>query len=142
VNTRAYSIDARDISAEWSRVKDDQKGFDASRVLKMDTLTLPNVGPGDVRLRVLAFSLEHNLDHAVLADTVNIAEIRGGKMYPGNSAVGEVLEVGSATSRFKVGDIVVTHCLGEADSYGYPLRIWAYDKPESVGWYSEEAVVG
>src|SRR5262249_12531537 len=26
--------------------------------------------------------------------------------------------------------------------YGYPLRIWAYDQPESIGWYGEEAVVG
>jgi NADPH:quinone reductase-like Zn-dependent oxidoreductase len=73
---------------------------------------------------------------------VNIAELRGGKIYPGNSAVGEVVEVGAAVTRFKPGDIVITHCLGEADKYGYPLRIWAYDKPESIGWYSEEAVVG
>ena len=27
-------------------------------------------------------------------------------------------------------------------SYGFPLRIWAYDQPESIGWYAEEAVVG
>ncbi len=142
MNTRAYSIDAKDITAEWSRVGDDTNSFDASRVLKLDTLELPELGPRDVRMRLLAFSLEHNLDHAVLADTVNIAEIRGGKIYPGNSAVGEVVEVGSEVSRYKAGDVVVTHCLGEADQYGYPLRIWAYDKPDSLGWYGEEAVVG
>ena len=45
-------------------------------------------------------------------------------------------------TRFKPGDIVVTHCNGEPDIYGYPLRIWAYDQPESIGWYGEEAVVG
>ena len=45
-------------------------------------------------------------------------------------------------TRFKAGDIVVTHCNGEPDIYGYPLRIWAYDQPESIGWYGEEAVVG
>ena len=44
--------------------------------------------------------------------------------------------------RFKVGDVVVTHCNGEPDIYGYPLRIWAYDQPDSIGWYGEEAVVG
>ena len=77
-----------------------------------------------------------------LADTVNITEVRGGKIYPGNSALGEVLGVGSQVTRFKPGEIVVTHCNGEPDSYGYPTRIWAYDQPESIGWYGEEAVVG
>jgi NADPH:quinone reductase-like Zn-dependent oxidoreductase len=43
---------------------------------------------------------------------------------------------------FAVGDIVLTHCNGEPDEYGYPLRIWAYDQPDSIGWYAEEAVVG
>ncbi len=37
---------------------------------------------------------------------------------------------------------MVTHCNGEPDAFGYPLRIWAYDQPESIGWYAEEAVVG
>jgi NADPH:quinone reductase-like Zn-dependent oxidoreductase len=85
---------------------------------------------------------EHNLNHAALADTVNIAELRGGKIYPGNSAVGEVIAVGADVTKWKPGDIVLTHCNGEPDIYGYPLRIWAYDQPESIGWYGEEAVVG
>ena len=45
-------------------------------------------------------------------------------------------------TRFKPGDVVLTHCNGEPDAYGYPLRIWAYDQPDSIGWYAEEAVVG
>jgi NADPH:quinone reductase-like Zn-dependent oxidoreductase len=63
-------------------------------------------------------------------------------MYPGNSAVGEVLEVGELVTDFKAGDVVLTHCNGDPDQFGFPLRIWAYDQPESVGWYAEEAVVG
>ena len=108
METRAYSIDANDIAAEWSRIGDDQSGFDASRVLKLDRLELRPLGPDDVRMRLLAFSLEHNLDHAVLADTVNIAELRGGKIFPGNSAVGEVVEVGGQVTRFAPGDVVIT----------------------------------
>jgi crotonyl-CoA carboxylase/reductase len=95
-----------------------------------------------VKLLILAVSAEHNINHAALADTVNITELRGGKIYPGNSAVGEVTAVGGEVKRFKPGDVVVTHCNGEPDAYGYPLRIWAYDQPESIGWYAEEAVVG
>jgi NADPH:quinone reductase-like Zn-dependent oxidoreductase len=140
--TRAYSIDAQDIATEWSRVGTVAEDFDVARVLKLDELELRPLGPRDVRMKTLAFSLEHNIDHAVLADTINIAELRGGKIFPGNSAVGEITEVGPEVTRFSPGDIVVTHCLGEPDAYGYPLRIWAYDKPESIGWYSEEAVLG
>ena len=36
----------------------------------------------------------------------------------------------------------MTHCNGEPDEYGYPQRIWAYDTPDSRGWYAQEAVVG
>ena len=140
--TRAFSIRADAIAAERKRVKDDLSQVDISRVIALDEVELRKVGPKDVRLRILAVSAEHNVDHAAVADTVNIAEIRGGKIYPGNSAVGEVTEVGSGVSKFKPGDVVVTHCNGEPDAYGYPVRIWAYDQPDSIGWYAEEAVVG
>ncbi len=139
---RAYAITADAIAAERRRVNDDFNQFDASRVIQLDEVELRPVGPRDVHLRILAVSLEHNVDHAVLADTVNIAALRGGKIYPGNSALGEVVAVGDQVTRFKPGDVVVTHCNGEPDIYGYPLRIWAYDQPESIGWYGEEAVVG
>jgi crotonyl-CoA carboxylase/reductase len=139
---RAYSITVEAIAAERRRVNDDLSKFDTSRVIRLDQLALPEMGPRDVHLRILAVSLEHNVDHAALADTVNIAELRGGRIFPGNSAVGEVLAVGKHVSRFKVGDIVLTHCNGEPDAHGYPLRIWAYDQPESIGWYAEEAMVG
>jgi crotonyl-CoA carboxylase/reductase len=139
---RAYSISADAIAAERRRVGDDLNRFDPSNVIRLDDLRLRDMGPSDVHLRILAVSVEHNVDHAALADTVNIAELRGGKIYPGNSAVGEVIDAGSAVTRFKPGDIVVTHCNGAPDIYGYPLRIWAYDQPESIGWYGEEAMVG
>ena len=140
--TRAYSISAADIVTEKERVKGDLARFEFGNVIKLDQLELRDVGPHDVHLRILAASGEHNVDHAVLADTDSIAAARGGKFYPGNSAVGEVIAVGAEVKRFKPGDIALTHCNGQPDAFGYPLRIWAYDQPESIGWYSEEAVVG
>ena len=138
---RAYSIHAEDITAERARVDDVISDIDVSRVIKLDELKLRDMGPSDVHLRILAVSAEHNVDHAALADTVNITEARGGKIYPGNSAVGEVLAVGSHVTDFAKGDLVATHCNGEPDVYGYPNRIWAYDQPDSIGWYAEEAMV-
>ena len=138
----AYAIKADAIEAETERVGGDFDNFDAANVIRLDELELPALGPRDVHLRILAVSIEHNIDHAVLADTGNIAAARGGKMFPGNSAVGEVVEVGDQVSRFSVGDVVITHCNGDPDEFGYPRRIWAYDQPESIGWYGREAVVG
>ena len=139
--TRAYSIKVEDVTAERERVNQDLSKVDISRVIRLDELELAEMGAQDVRLRILAVSAEHNVDHAALADTVNIAELRGGKIYPGNSALGEVLEVGAEVTRFKPGEIVVTHCNGAPDRFGYPKVIWAYDTPDSIGWYGEEAVV-
>ncbi len=139
---RAYSITNDAIAAEQKRVGSDPSQIDVSRVIQLDELELREMGPTDVHLRILAASAEHNVDHAAIADTVNIADVRGGKIYPGNSAVGEVIAVGERVTRFKPGQIVLTHCNGDPDPYGYPQRIWAYDQPESVGWYAEEAVVG
>ena len=140
--TRAYSISVEAIAAERKRVNDDLSKVDVSRIIALDELELRKLGRTDVHLRILAVSAEHNINHAALADTVNIADVRGGKIYPGNSAVGEVIAVGADVTRFKVGDVAITHCNGEPDEYGFPLKIWAYDQPESVGWYAEEAVVG
>jgi crotonyl-CoA carboxylase/reductase len=139
---RAYSISSEDIEREHREAGGDFEKIRIARILKLDTLELPPVGPTDVRLRILAVSAEHNIIHAAFADTVDITRLRGGKIYPGNSAVGEVVEVGSMVKRFKPGDIVITHCNGSPDPYGYPIRIWAYDQPGSIGWYAEEAVVG
>ena len=139
---RAFSIRAEAIAAERSRVGQDLSKVEIARVIGLDQIELPAPGPGQVRMRILAVSAEHNVDHAALADTINITELRGGKIYPGNSAVGEVIEVGPNAGKFAPGQIVLTHCNGEPDRFGYPLRIWAYDQPESIGWYAEEAVVG
>ncbi|HUR78354.1 MAG TPA: hypothetical protein VMZ22_10430 [Acidimicrobiales bacterium] len=137
---RAYAIATEAIAAEKERAGNTDD-MDITNVVALDKLELRDVGPGDVRFKVLAVSAEHNINHAALADTINIAEARGGKIYPGNSALGEVLEVGANVTALVPGDIVITHCNGEPDEYGFPLRIWAYDQPESIGWYAEEAVV-
>ncbi|MFP6654522.1 MAG: zinc-binding alcohol dehydrogenase family protein [Myxococcota bacterium] len=140
--SRAYAITAEAIAAERARVDDDLDRVNIASIVSLDEIELRDVEARDVRIRILVVSAEHNIAHAALADTVNIADMRGGKIYPGNSAVGEVVEIGAEVTRFKLGDIVLTHCNGEPDAAGYPLRIWAYDQPDSIGWYAEEAVVG
>lgn len=140
--TRSYSIGVDEIARESERVGGDYDKVDVSNIIKLDDLELRDLGPNDVHLKILAVSAEHNISHAALADTINVAEVRGGKVFPGNSALGEVVAVGDRVTKFAPGDIVVTHCNGDPDRFGYPITIWAYDTPESIGWYGEDAVVG
>ena len=128
--TRAYSITAERLAAEAEAAGGDPSAIDVSKVVVLDDLELRDLGPTDVRFKVLAVSAEHNIDHAATADTINIAEARGGRMFPGNSALGEVVEVGRDVTKFSAGDIVVTHCNGDPDENGFPKRIWAYDMPD------------
>jgi NADPH:quinone reductase-like Zn-dependent oxidoreductase len=132
--TRAYAITAEAVAAEAQRTGESPEDIDVSNVVQLDDLELRDLGPRDVRLKILAVSAEHNITHAATADTINIAEARGGKIYPGNSAVGEVTEVGPEVTAFTPGDVVITHCNGDPDRFGFPLRIWAYDMPDSIGW--------
>src|SRR4051794_11209860 len=97
---RAYSISADAIARERERVGGDPKNMDVSRVVALDEVELRDVGPTDVHVRIIAASAEHNIDHAATADTVNIADSRGGKIFPGNSAMGEVLAVGDRVTKF------------------------------------------
>jgi hypothetical protein len=64
------------------RVNNDLNAFDIASVIRLDEVALRAARPTDVQLRILAASAEHNVDHAALADTMNIAEARGGKIYP------------------------------------------------------------
>lgn len=140
--TLSYTISAEDVKRERQRVAGDLSKIQLKNILKLGERSLPALGPHDVKLEILAVSGEHNVLHAALADIVNPAVAHGGLMYPGNSAVAEVLAVGPEVSRFKPGDIVATHCNAEPDPYGYPLKIWGFDAPGSIGFFSQKTVVG
>ena len=79
---RAYAITAEAIAKESQRVGGDLEKFDVSKVIALDEVELRELGPRDVHLRILVVSAEHNVDHAALADTMNIAEFRGGQDLP------------------------------------------------------------
>jgi len=140
--TAAYAITSHDIEAERRRAGGDPAKMDLSRIIVLRQRELPALGRRDVKLKILAVSAEHNVSHAAAADIVDIVASHGGVMYPGNSAVAEVLEVGPDVTAFKPGEIVATHCNAQPDRAGYPITIWAFDAPGSIGWYCREAIVG
>jgi len=139
--SKAWILRAGEIEREWRRVDGDAQRFEIPRVLSLEERELPAPAPRQVRVRVLAASIEHNVLHAALADTVDIVRLRGGEMCPGNSFTGEVLETGAAVSAFRPGDIVISGGTSNLDPYGFPLRIPGYDQPRSYGCYAEETLV-
>lgn len=138
---RSFAIESRAIHEELSRVDGDRTKFEFERVVKLEPISFPPEGAHDVRVRILAVSVEHNVVHAALADPIDIAAMRGGKMFPGNSFVGEVLEVGSEVTAFAPGDLVLPGGNLDNDEYGYPRRAWAYDMPDSMGCYGDELMM-
>ena len=77
------AISAEHIAAETERVGGDLDQFDVARVIASTTWSCATVGPRDVHLKILAASGEHNVDHAALADTINIDRVPRRQDLPG-----------------------------------------------------------
>src|SRR5438874_793898 len=58
---RAYAITSEAVARERERVGGDPENMDISKVIELDKLELPDLGPRDVHLRILAVSAEHNI---------------------------------------------------------------------------------
>ncbi|KAJ4841953.1 putative cinnamyl alcohol dehydrogenase 1 [Turnera subulata] len=80
---------------------------DPSGILAPHTYTLRNTGPEDVFINVISCGICHTDLHQVKND-LGMSRY---PMVPGHEVVGEVVEVGSDVSKFRVGDIVGVGCL-------------------------------
>jgi len=137
---KAYILSRERIDAERSRSVGDPAKVDFQRLLSLEERDVPAPGAESVRVRILAASVEHNVLHAALADTIDIVSLRGGSLCPGNCFIAEVLEVGSRVRDHRPGDIVLSAGTRSTDRFGYPVRIPGYDQPDSWGCYAEESL--
>ncbi|KAM0941787.1 putative cinnamyl-alcohol dehydrogenase [Dioscorea sansibarensis] len=81
---------------------------DSTGVLSPYTFTLREMGPKDVRLRVLYCGLDHTDVHQMR----NEIHLTIYPIVPGHEVVGEVTEVGKEVEgRFKIGNIVGVGCI-------------------------------
>lgn len=125
---------------------------DPTGVLSPYTYGLRNTGPEDVFIKVLCCGICHSDLHQLK----NELGMSNYPMVPGHEVVGEVLEVGSDVSRFRVGDRVGTGvivgccrscnpCKSDHEQY-CNKRIWSYndvytDGKPTTGGFSESMVV-
>ncbi|GKV43185.1 hypothetical protein SLEP1_g50509 [Rubroshorea leprosula] len=80
---------------------------DESGILSPYTYPLRNTGPDDVYLKIICCGICHSDLHQVK----NELGMSNYPMVPGHEVVGEVAEVGSNVTKFKVGDVVGVGCI-------------------------------
>jgi hypothetical protein len=110
--------------------------------LSLNTVELPAPGPRDVLVEPLYGSWEGNMDHAVQRSPVDVCGLRGeNRVVLGNAGVVRVLEVGSAVTRIAPNDFGIVFCNGVADKYGYPVTIFGYDTPGTIGVLAAKTIL-
>jgi NADPH:quinone reductase-like Zn-dependent oxidoreductase len=82
------------------------------------------------------------MDHAVRRSPVDVCELRGeDQVVLGNAGVVRILEVGSAVSTIAPQELGIVFCNGVADPYGYPVTIYGYDTPGTIGVLARKTVL-
>ncbi|KAM7474713.1 hypothetical protein LguiB_021956 [Lonicera macranthoides] len=112
---------------------------DPSGVLSPYTYTLRNTGPDDVFVKVICCGICHTDIHQIKNDL----GMSNYPMVPGHEVVGEVIEVGSDVSKFRVGEYVGVGCIVgscnscrpcESDLEQYcNKKVWSYNDVYSDG---------
>ena len=130
-------------------IRPDRLG-DPMEAMQLETIDVPEPGPGEVRVRVMAAGVNYNGVWASLGMPVSIFRYTGYDFHiAGSDASGIVDAVGPGVTRWKEGDEVVIHCnqsCGEcAECNGRdPMactrqRIWAYES--NWGSFAEHCLV-
>jgi crotonyl-CoA carboxylase/reductase len=134
--------------AAWV-IRPDRLG-DPSHAMRLEQIEVPEPGPGEVRVRVMAAGVNYNGVWAAAGLPVSIFRYTGYDFHiAGSDASGVVDRVGPGVTRWEPGDEVVIHCnqsCGEcAECNGHdPMacsrqRIWAYES--NWGSFAEHCLV-
>ncbi|ACY15458.1 zinc-binding alcohol dehydrogenase family protein [Haliangium ochraceum] len=102
--------------------------------LRLETFTLPPLAPEEVLVRPIFGCWEGNMDHAVRRSPVDLCSTREEPaVVIGNAGVVQVVEAGEKVTSVAAGDVCLLFCNGVWDAQGYPVRIFGYDAPGTVG---------
>ena len=111
-----------------------------TKSFQREMMTVPEPGPNEVLVYVMAAGINYNGIWAGTGKPVSVLDVHKKDFHiAGSDASGIVWKVGSAVTKWKVGDEVVMHCnqscgeCGECNG-GDPLacenqKIWGYETP-------------
>lgn len=92
-------------------IRPDREG-EPLTAMQMETVQIPECGPLDVIVKVMAAGVNYNGVWAARGKPVSVIKLHPEEPFhiAGSDASGIVAKVGSAVKRWKVGDEVVLHC--------------------------------
>ena len=108
---------------------------------QQELMPVPEVGPTDVLVLVMAAGVNYNGVWAGLGEPISVLDVHKKDYHiAGSDVSGVVWKVGSAVKNWKVGDEVIAHCnitCGQCEhcNGGEPMmcaeqRIWGYETPD------------
>lgn len=102
--------------------------------LRNETFSFPDMSDEEVLVEPIYGCWEGNMTHAVERSPVDVCRQRGEeKVVLGNTGVVRVLEVGAAVKGLREGDLCIVFPNDVSDALGFPVKIFAYDSPGTVG---------
>ena len=110
--------------------------------VEQDEIALPELGDEQCLVESLYGCWEGNMSHAIERKPVDICRQRGeDKVVIGNAGVVRVLRVGERVKTVKEGDLAILFCNGVWDKWGYPIKIFGYDAPNTIGLLAKRTVL-
>ncbi len=110
--------------------------------LELTDITLPEMGEEYCLVESLYGCWEGNMSHAIERKPVDVARQRGEDyVVLGNAGVVRVLRVGERVKTVKEGDLAILFCNGVWDKWGYPIKIFGYDAPGTIGLLAKRTVL-
>ncbi len=110
--------------------------------LEQAEITLPALTDEQCLVEPLYGCWEGNMSHAIERKPIDVCHLRKEDFVVlGNAGVVRVLRVGERVKTVKEGDFAILFCNGEWDKWGYPLKIFGYDAPGSIGLLARRTVL-
>jgi crotonyl-CoA carboxylase/reductase len=130
-------------------IRKDRHG-EPDTAIQVEELPIPEVGPKEVLVYVMAAGVNYNGVWASLGQPMSVLDVHKHPFHiAGSDAAGVIWKVGSAVRNWSVGDEVIIHCNQtcgdcEACNGGDPMvcrdqRIWGYETP--YGSFAQYCVV-
>jgi NADPH:quinone reductase-like Zn-dependent oxidoreductase len=120
------------------------KGDDTTSPAKLEQsdITLPELSDEQCLVESIYGCWEGNMSHAIERKPVDVCRLRGEDFVVlGNAGVVRVLRVGERVKTVKEGDFAILFCNCIWDKWGYPIKIFGYDAPGTIGLLAKRTVL-
>ena len=110
--------------------------------IRIEEINLPEVEAEQCLVESVYGCWEGNMSHAIDREPVDVAKQRNEDFVVlGNAGVVRVLQVGEQVTTVKKGQFAVLFCNGVWDKWGFPIKIFGYDAPGTIGLLAKRTVL-